>query len=198
VRAEQISRAVVHGRTVIDRPRDVIFYGVCPTCTGDIWQERVDPHDRDARIVCPRGCGYTVPYAEHEQAALDAGEDRWLTLDELVGAIHSAGEVVSRKQILRWVEREGLPREQRARPQLVGGEIQSVEVDVYRLGDVRQLAADAETDRKSLTTSQVANLLGVSEAAVRKMVERGTLVPNRPGAKPLRFTREALGNDRSA
>ena len=38
-----------------------------------------------------------------------------------------------------------------------------------------------------LTTSEAADELGLSPFAVRKMVERGELVPAIPGARPLRF-----------
>lgn len=193
-RAEAISRAMVHGRDVIDRPRDMTYYGVCPGCSADIYQERVDQHDPEARIVCPRGCGYSERYATHEQAALEAGEDRWLTLDELVGALERMpGQPVTRGQIRRFIEREGLPRQQRpTRLHLVGGTVESVPVDTYRLGDVLQMAEVEAAEARSLTSDQVAALLGVSQAAVRKMVERGELEPLRRGARPLRFDPDRL------
>lgn len=194
--AERISRAMVHGRTVIDRPRDITYYGVCPTCSGDIYQERVDQHDPNARVVCPHGCGYSERYASHEQQALQAGEDRWLTVDELVGALARRGDdttTVTRAQIERFIRREGLPRQVRpTRMTLVGGQVESVPVWTYRLGDVLQMAAVEAAEERSVTSEQVAALLGVSQAAVRKMVERGTLQPLRPGARPLRFDPDTL------
>lgn len=44
----------------------------------------------------------------------------------------------------------------------------------------------------SLTTAEVAPILGIGEPAVRKLVERGKLRPIRAGARPLRFTEEAV------
>ena len=40
---------------------------------------------------------------------------------------------------------------------------------------------------RTVTTSEVAEILGRGQAAVWKMVERGTLVPLNPKGKPLRF-----------
>lgn len=191
--AGQVSRACMQARQVMDTPREVIFYGICPNCSGDIYQERVDKYDKSAVIVCQHGCGYVEQYKMHEQNALNGGDDRWLTIDQLVGAIEAADEVVTRKQIKGWAARDGLPRETRNVPTLSNeGGLTSTEIYVYRLGDVRAMAAEEELDRKSKTTQQVAEMLGVTPDAIRKMVERGQLVPNKPGAKPLKFTLEAL------
>jgi excisionase family DNA binding protein len=192
--AGAISRACVHARRVIDRSRDVFYYGVCPQCSTDIYQERVDVDDRDARVTCSR-CGYSASYREHELNCLDAGDDRWLTISELVGAIQSAGEIVTRRQIQQWIAHDGLAKDQRLVPAWDGGP--GYVFDVYRLGDVRERARIAEEERHSITSAEVAVQLGVSHAYVKVLVQRGKLTPLRPGAKPLRFTREQIDSYRA-
>ncbi len=44
-----------------------------------------------------------------------------------------------------------------------------------------------------LTSSEVASLLGVDQATVRKWVNRGVIRPQRPGARPLTFWPEDVG-----
>lgn len=44
----------------------------------------------------------------------------------------------------------------------------------------------------SLTTDEVAAVLDCGTATVRKLVQRGHLRPIRPGARPLRFTEQAV------
>lgn len=43
-----------------------------------------------------------------------------------------------------------------------------------------------------IPTAEVAEILGLSTAAVWKMVARGTLKPIRPGAKPLMFDEDEI------
>lgn len=146
--ARRLTRAAAAAHRAIDRPPSLWYYGPCPTCGRDIYTERVRdlPH---AEVACPRkDCAYSAPLADHRLAQLDAGEDRMLTVGELVGAITSAGEHVTRDQINSWIRREGLPREPRTIPRLTaGGKLMHVEVYVYRLGDVRRLALEAEQRR---------------------------------------------------
>ena len=40
------------------------------------------------------------------------------------------------------------------------------------------------------TSRDVAVILGITESGVRKLVQRGALTPERPGRRPLRFTRD--------
>lgn len=147
--AHKISKAVARAHAVIDRPPSPWYYGPCPLCHLDIFTDRVDEQDRDARVACPRpGCGYTAHPTDHRSKQLDAGDDRWLTIRELVGAITSAGETVTRDQIKGWIRREGLPREVHSRPRWRDGRLIPNEEYVYRLGDVRRLALEAEARRE--------------------------------------------------
>jgi excisionase family DNA binding protein len=187
--AGDIAAAAARAHRVIERPEDHIYLGPCLDCGADIYGLRVAAEDDDAKVVCRApGCGYSSHMAEHRRAQLDAGESRMLTEDELVGAITQVGEVVTRKQIRRWVKHDGVVRDLRQVPRLVLGELSVIEVEVYRLGDIRTLA-DGENPENigTITSGEVARQLGVGEDAVRKMVERNKLEPVRRGAKPLRF-----------
>jgi len=187
--AGDIARAAARAHHVIERPEDYIYLGPCPDCGSDIYGLRAAAEDDDALVVCRSpGCDYKNHMAEHRRAQLDAGESRMLTIDELVGAITRVGEVVTRKQIRRWVKHEGVVRDVHQIPRLVAGELTVVEVETYRLGDIRTLA-DGENPENigTITSGEVARQLGISEDAVRKLVERNKLEPVRRGAKPLRF-----------
>lgn len=149
--AHKISHAAARAHQAIDRPPSLWYYGPCPFCHLDIFIDRVDEQDRDARVTCPRdGCGYSAHPTDHRVKQLDAGDDRWLTVGELVGAITSAGETVTRDQIKGWIRREGLPREIHSRPRWADGRLVANEVYVYRLGDVRRLALEAEARREMI------------------------------------------------
>lgn len=149
--AYAISRAVDYAHHAIDRPQSLCYYGPCPWCERDIFIDRVDEDDRDAWIMCPRNdCSYAARPEDHRHKALDAGDDRWFTIAELVGAITSAGETVTRDQIKGWIRREHLPRRRRSIPRWDPAEHKIItrEVDTYRLGDVRHLALEAEARRQ--------------------------------------------------
>jgi hypothetical protein len=141
--AERVSLAALHGYRVIDRPPDPWFYGPCPKCAVDIYDER-----NVTRVSC-LACTYTAPLDEHQLACLDAGDARLLTVSELVGAITSAGEVVTRHQIFGWIRRDGLAREEENRVVWRKGRLAGETVWVYRLGDVRRLARAAEERKAS-------------------------------------------------
>lgn len=136
--ARQISQAVIHAHKVIDRPSDRWFYGACPRCHTDIYDERgID------EVHCT-DCGYTARMTVHHQAMLDERDDEKLTIDELVGVFTKAGQPITRQQIKNLVTRRGLPRERQAKPRWVQDRwgnmrIETSEVWVHRIGDVRDL-----------------------------------------------------------
>lgn len=130
----RLSRALRTGLRIIERPEPSVYYGPCPQCAGDLY----GPRDW-AVVSC--GCGYQKPADDHRKDALALGEDRWLTVGELVGAITSAGETVTRNQIGSWIRTRGLPRELANRPIWRDGALVERRLYVYRLGDVRDLAA---------------------------------------------------------
>lgn len=141
--ASELSSAAARAHRVIDAPPSLFFYGACPECGADIWHERIRPDDDEGKVRCP--CGYERSADAHIREQLD--DDRMMTVSELVSAITMAGEAVTRHQINGWIRREGLPRERANRPRWKDGQLVACEVDVYRLGDVRDLAVRAEVRR---------------------------------------------------
>lgn len=142
--AIDISGAAARAHRVIDTPADLVYYGPCPDCGRDIVQERIASDDDRTPVRCRfASCGYAAPLDVHQRRLLDGYEDRWMTVTELVSAITSGGEVVTRDQINGWIKRHGLAREKRSRPRYVNEELVFDEVWTYRLGDVRQRAAEA-------------------------------------------------------
>jgi predicted RNA-binding Zn-ribbon protein involved in translation (DUF1610 family) len=151
VLAHDISSAAKRAHHVIDMPKDLVFYGPCPECGRDIVQERIHRDDQETEVQCRfPSCGYGEPLDVHHRRILDASEDRWMTLTELVSAITSAGEIVTRKQIEAWIYRNSSPlvRERRARPRYEGGALVYDEVWTYRLGDVLARARAAAEKRE--------------------------------------------------
>lgn len=149
--ARDITAAVARAHKVIDAPPSLWYYGTCPLCGHDIYQQRIHHSDDQTRVTCTYpSCDYTARPIDHNRKQLDAGDDRWMTVGELVAAITAAEEVVTRDQINGWIRRDGLPREERALTQWVDGRLVSKPVWVYRLGDVRRRALEAE-NRKNPT-----------------------------------------------
>jgi hypothetical protein len=152
VLAHDISSAAKRAHHVIDMPKDLVFYGPCPECGRDITQERIHRDDQETLVQCRfLSCGYGKTLDLHYKLILDANEDRWMTVSELVSAITSGGEIVNRNQIYYWERKGGLAREERSRAKWVGGELVTEEVWCFRLGDVRQRAADAANRNGKIT-----------------------------------------------
>jgi hypothetical protein len=143
--ARDLTQAASRAHHVIDSPPDLVYFGACPE-GHDIWQERIHRDDTETPVCCR--CGYTSSLPDHQKRLLIAGEDRWLTVGELVSAVTMGGEVVTRAQINGWIERDGLAREKRVRPRYINGELHQNEVWVYRLGDVRDRAARGDQRRR--------------------------------------------------
>lgn len=140
--AHRLSLAYRQAHRIIERPEPPVFLGPCPN-GHDVWAPAT------VKLVeCP-DCDYRATITDHQRAALNAGEDRWLTVGELVGAITRAGELVTRDQINSWIRREGLVREMHTRPVWRDGQLHARRVYVYRLGDVRRLAQRAELRRRA-------------------------------------------------
>lgn len=147
--ARNITQAASRAHKVIDAPKELWYYGPCPECERDLWQERIHVDDHKTPIVCRfPSCDYAAPLDVHNRKALDIGHDRLMTIDELVGAIASGGIPITREQIKGWIYRDGLPRERRNRPRYVDGELHQNEVWTYRLGDVLDCVLRVEAKRQ--------------------------------------------------
>jgi hypothetical protein len=152
--ARDISQAASRAHKVIDAPKELWYYGPCPSCERDLWQERIHHEDTKTPIVCRYpSCNYAAPLDVHNRRALEVGHDRRMTIDELVGAITSGGIAVTRGMIEGWIYRDGLPRERRNRPRYVDGELHQNEVWTYRLGDVLDYALRAAAKRNRSLSS---------------------------------------------
>jgi hypothetical protein len=146
--ARNISQAASKAHKIIDAPAELWYYGPCPSCERDLWQERIHHEDTKTPIVCRfPSCDYAAPLDVHNRKALEVGHDRLMTIDELVGAIASGGIPITREQIKGWIYRDGLPREKRNRPRYVDGELHQNEVWTYRLGDVLDCVLRVEAKR---------------------------------------------------
>lgn len=187
--AHDITRAVTRARHLIDRPRTLVFYGACPQCDGPLRVER-----DSATVAC--GCGWIRNKAEHIAACIEAAQDRWLTIPELVEASRHTPHPATATQIGRWAHHgQGdlgvLPREILTIPHLVDGSLTYERHDTYRLRDIAEYAQAAAEQRhletSTVTTAEAADRLGITDAAVRKLVERGRLEPVQHGTRPLRF-----------
>lgn len=132
--AHRLSLASRRGHRIIERPEPLFYFGPCPACSVDLYGPR-----EWAVVVC--SCGYQKTAEDHRRDALSLGEDRWLTVGELVGAITLAGETVTRDQIGSWIRTKGIPRELGLRPVWRDGVLVDRFLFVYRLGDIRDLAA---------------------------------------------------------
>lgn len=124
----RLTRATTKAFRVIDMDPYLTHYGICPTCKGDIRQERVPEGGK-----VEHSCGYSAEVAEHRAVQLDLAGDTPLTLTRVVQVLNDAGEPVKRQDIENLIYRHGLPREQI--PVWSNGRLERVWH--YRLGDVR-------------------------------------------------------------
>lgn len=145
--ARTISTAVARAHRVIDAPKDLVYYGPCPTCGDEIWLERLREDDREP-VTCPNpACAYRARLTAHQLQQLDLNHEKLMTVSELVSAITSAGETVTRDQINGWIRRGRLATHTMSRPRFYDGQIHSEQITTCRLGDVRALALEAEERR---------------------------------------------------
>ncbi len=125
----QLSQAAWRAHRIIDRPADITYVGGCPRCGEDLWAER------GTTVTCHNDtvygpCTYQSDWTDHLTAALAGGEDRLLTISELVTALAQP-----RDRIKNATRRMAGVTVQR--PHLDGHTITTRPVTMYRLGDVR-------------------------------------------------------------
>lgn len=140
-RAARISAAVGVARAVIDSPRPKVYYGPCPSCSKDIYQERVGEGEL---VTCP--CGYKAVRADHLKSELSIMADREFTLTKIIQVLCDGGEPTTRQEVENLIYRANgdlppLPRDLRSLPRWEGGKLVPHDVYVYRLGTVREFLA---------------------------------------------------------
>jgi uncharacterized Zn finger protein (UPF0148 family) len=92
---------------VVDSPPATQFYGYCPTCGAEIYQERVSA---EGTVDCP-ACGYSAPRKQHLQRQLTAMRDKQMRLGTVVRVLNDAGVPTSRQEIENLIYHQGLARE---------------------------------------------------------------------------------------
>jgi len=155
---DELSAALRHARTAIDRPADRVFVGTCgalietpmrlgavddtgapvPSLVPTTCTEQLYAHDGCATVECPR-CGTTWDVSVRQQTLLEQLEDHVLPAVDLARAIDGLGVPVTADRIRQWkrrrvlavaVDEQGRPRaDRRGRP-------------LYRVGDVLDLVAE--------------------------------------------------------
>ena len=149
--ASRITRAIATAHNTIDRPRDWQFLGYCPAPQedGHPCKRELNAEMGDEYVTCD--CGqYTAKVEDHIAGALDGIDDQLMTDSELIGAVLLAGEPIRRTQIHSWAKTGRIEPHFRIKPVLRrDGTLGSEKIRVYRLGDVRTLAAEAERKRAS-------------------------------------------------
>ena len=139
--AVSLSAVVGRARAVIDSPRPKVYYGPCPLCKADIYQERAAEGDL---IRCD--CGYHAARADHLSAELSIMADREFTLTKIVQVLCDGGEPTTRQEVENLIYRANgdlppLPRDLRSLPRWEHGKLVPHDVYVYRLGTVREFLA---------------------------------------------------------
>lgn len=136
--AREVSSAASRAHKAIDAPPELQYFGPCPDCGRDIWQKRVRKDDDDTTPIVCVFCGYGATLGRHHQRMLEGIDDRWLTVSEIVEVMAMLDEPVTRDQVYRWLNHEGLPREKLRNPKRRYGEIVGwSEIEIVRVGDVR-------------------------------------------------------------
>ena len=136
--ATRISETVKHAHQVIDRPPTLMDYGDCPNCNTRIRQERIHEGDDDKHITCPAG-DYTATLNEHQVTQINREELKPRTAGQIQEALKIIGEPLTKSQWDNMVARDGLPREKQNIAHWRNGRLESAEVWVYRLKDVRDM-----------------------------------------------------------
>jgi hypothetical protein len=139
--ARDVSSAAARAHRVIDAPPHLWPYGDCPDCGKPIFQDRIHADDLDTKVVCRvLGCGYAETLAEHHRRQLALGDERWMTVSELLEAFQVNGQPLTRDQLNGMIRREGLPREARPLVDWREGRLTKTgEVWTYKVGHVKEL-----------------------------------------------------------
>lgn len=136
--ATQISETLVHAHQIIDRPPTLLDYGPCPNCETRIRQERISEGDTDREIICPKG-DYVASLHDHQVTQINREETKPKTAGQIQEALRIIGTPLSKHAWDNMVARDGLPREKQNIAHWRNGRLESAEVWVYRLKDVRDM-----------------------------------------------------------
>lgn len=147
--ADDIHRALNHIRALVDRPREPRPIGPCPACGVEL-REYVDDRGGLPAFTKCSACKALHSVDIVMEKALHAIRDRLLTVAEIVRVTHDFGAPVSRATIYRWsddrlIEPRGwMHQDKTYGTRITDRQIQRGDAQVFRLGDVLDVAARAE------------------------------------------------------
>lgn len=138
-----LSKAVKDAHRIIDRPKDRVYCGPCPSCGQSLEGVRGQP------VTCAaENCQYAATWDQHNATALEARQDQLLPMHDLLKVLQAGGRPLARKQVEWLQKRYGLPREQRSVPYWAGHELRVAEVWCYRVRDVLELQDRLDSSRR--------------------------------------------------
>ncbi|PPJ31892.1 hypothetical protein C5E45_32905 [Nocardia nova] len=147
--ADDISQTLNRVRHIVDRPREPRPIGPCPDCKVELREFADDRGNLPTFTKCS-ACKTMHVVENVMRKSLDDLRDRLLTVAEIVRVTHDFGSPVARATIYRWsddrlIEPRGwMHADKTYGTRITDHQIQRGDPQVFRLGDVLDVAADDE------------------------------------------------------